>query len=236
MSPPHGAIWYEVQHLKEYADNVVIITCEHTPSVAEGWNAVFQAFPDEAWGVYCARDTAWMPGSLQKLAGHMWRASNDSSIEVALMNWTYPIGGGLYNSFGLTRAAIGRFGLFDENIYPAFFEDNDFQIRQARMQPQMRVQVLPDVIMQHGKRSEQSYRSGVHTSNDPNDEQREKHMSSYWQQRVEISKAYLIRKWGCKDRDFGGCQYQLPFNKSLPVWITGPVGVVARNASGLWCI
>ncbi|WIA35977.1 hypothetical protein OEZ86_004357 [Tetradesmus obliquus] len=218
LSPPHGAIWYEVQHLKEYADNVVIITCTHTPSVAEGWNAVFQAFPDEAWGIYCARDTAWMPGSLQKLAGHMWNASRDNSMEVVLMNWTYPIGLGMYNAFGLTRTALGRFGLFDENIYPAFYEDNDFQIRQARMQPPLRVTVLSDVIMQHGKQNEQSYTSGVHTADDPNRDQQERHMRSFWQQRADINKAYLLRKWGCQGRNFGGCRYQTPFNKSLPVW------------------
>jgi hypothetical protein len=39
LSPPHAAIWYELEHLKEYADNVVIIACKRTPSVAEGWNA-----------------------------------------------------------------------------------------------------------------------------------------------------------------------------------------------------
>jgi hypothetical protein len=49
--------------------------------------AVFQDFPGEAWGVNAARDTAWMPGSLAKMAGHMWNASRDNSIEVALMNW-----------------------------------------------------------------------------------------------------------------------------------------------------
>jgi hypothetical protein len=39
MSPPHGAIWYELEHLKHYADNVVIVACSRTPSVAGGWNA-----------------------------------------------------------------------------------------------------------------------------------------------------------------------------------------------------
>lgn len=39
MSPPHGAIWYELEHLKQYADNVVIIACTRAPAVAEGWNA-----------------------------------------------------------------------------------------------------------------------------------------------------------------------------------------------------
>jgi hypothetical protein len=51
---------------------------------------VFQAFPEDAWGVYAARDTAWMPGSLEKLAGHMWNATHNngsSALEIALMNW-----------------------------------------------------------------------------------------------------------------------------------------------------
>jgi hypothetical protein len=39
MRPPHGAIWYQVEHLKQYASNVVIIACKRAPSVSEGWNA-----------------------------------------------------------------------------------------------------------------------------------------------------------------------------------------------------
>lgn len=39
LNPPAGAMWYQLQHLKEYGDNIVIIACQHAPSVAEGWNA-----------------------------------------------------------------------------------------------------------------------------------------------------------------------------------------------------
>jgi hypothetical protein len=39
LRPPHAAIWYEVEHLKRYADNAVIIACTRAPTVAEGWNA-----------------------------------------------------------------------------------------------------------------------------------------------------------------------------------------------------
>jgi hypothetical protein len=39
LEPPQGAIWYQLQHLKEYGDNVMIVACPHAPSVAEGWNA-----------------------------------------------------------------------------------------------------------------------------------------------------------------------------------------------------
>jgi hypothetical protein len=39
LEPPRGGMWYELEHLKDYAENVVIITCTNPPSVAEGWNA-----------------------------------------------------------------------------------------------------------------------------------------------------------------------------------------------------
>jgi hypothetical protein len=47
LSPPHAAIWYEVEHLKQYVDNAVIIACTSTPSVAEGWNAGRAGFARE---------------------------------------------------------------------------------------------------------------------------------------------------------------------------------------------
>jgi GT2 family glycosyltransferase len=124
----------------------------------------------------------------------------------------------LYNTFAFTRAALDRFGLFDENIYPAYYEDNDFQLRQNRTQPPMRVRVLPDVVMMHGQPTESNYSSGVHTADDPNDLHREGRMRSYWQHRVAINRAYLMRKWGCVNEKWSTCAYKTPFNKSLPVW------------------
>jgi hypothetical protein len=82
----------------------------------------------------------------------------------------------------------------------------------------MRVQVLQDVQLMHGKPTENSYSSGVHTADDPNAKMQEEGMRKFWQQRADINKAYLNRKWGCIDRDFGNCAYKTPFNKSLPVW------------------
>jgi hypothetical protein len=116
----------------------------------------------------------------------------------------------------MTRPAINRFGLFDENIYPTFFEDNDFQLRQQRMNPPMKVQVLPDVIMHHGKPHDKDYYSGIaHT---PDHEHEEKHIRKTWEQRFHINGQYLFRKWGCKEQRWFDCEYRTPFNKTLPVW------------------
>lgn len=80
---------------------------------------------------------------------------------------TFDIGAGRYNSFAMTRPAIDRFGLFDENTYPSFFEDNGFTIRQGRMKPPMQPTTLQGVVMHHGKPHESSYSSGMHTKDDP---------------------------------------------------------------------
>jgi hypothetical protein len=116
----------------------------------------------------------------------------------------------------MTRSAINRFGLFDENIYPSFFEDNDFQLRQQRMNPPMKVQGLPDVLMHHGKPDDQSYRSGI--SHTPDHDYAERHIRKTSEQRFLISGQYLFRKWGCKDQLWFNCDYKTPFNKSLPIW------------------
>lgn len=54
------------------AAGVVVITCEQQPSVSESWNAIFQTFKEEPFGVYMARDTFWCvaqawAGSLPRL-------------------------------------------------------------------------------------------------------------------------------------------------------------------------
>jgi hypothetical protein len=131
---------------------------------------------------------------------------------------TFDIGDGIYNAFAMTRTAINRFGLFDENIYPAFFEDNDFQLRQTRMQPPLQPVVLRDVIMHHGKPQESAYLSGMATPDDPNHEHAEREMRSHIKQRPTVSGNYVHRKWGCATGTWDKCAYQTPFNKPLPVW------------------
>jgi hypothetical protein len=53
MNPPRGGMWYELEHLKDYAKNVVIITCTDPPSVAEGWNAGGHAQQQEPAAMVC---------------------------------------------------------------------------------------------------------------------------------------------------------------------------------------
>jgi hypothetical protein len=145
-----------------------------------------------------------------------------SDLTTCALHWlccrTFNIGGGAYNSFAMTRSAINRFGLFDENIYPSFYEDNDFQIRQARMQPPMQPKTLENVVMHHGKPRESSYSSGMHTPDDPTHGDVEQVIRSTWQQRFVVNGNYVSRKWGCQPGSWASCAFQTPFNKPVPVW------------------
>jgi hypothetical protein len=69
------------------AAGLAVITCDQQPSVAESWNAMFQTFKSEPWGVYMARDTFWEPGAMQKLSAHSWRATQTGDVELGHVSW-----------------------------------------------------------------------------------------------------------------------------------------------------
>jgi hypothetical protein len=55
--------------------------------VSEAWNAIFQTFKDEPWGVYMARDTFWEPGALANLSRHGWEAAETGKVELGFFKW-----------------------------------------------------------------------------------------------------------------------------------------------------
>lgn len=103
---------YEIRHLKDHAENLLLIVCDHPPSVSEGWNAVFHALPEEPWGIYNARDTAWEPGSLAKVAQQFWPLVESKEADVGLVGYSnldpWPAEMAKFNVFMLTRDLVNR--------------------------------------------------------------------------------------------------------------------------------
>lgn len=54
-----------------------------------------------------------------------------------------------FNFFALTQEVISAVGLFDENIFPAFWEDRDYQYR-LRLWPEARVKTFRSIRLWHG--------------------------------------------------------------------------------------
>jgi GT2 family glycosyltransferase len=74
----------------------------------------------------------------------------------------------VHNTFMMTSKAIRRFGLFDENIYPALCEDFDMFRRVKLADPPLKEHQYLDVLAVHGKRADSSYRPGAWLPDDPN--------------------------------------------------------------------
>lgn len=96
---------------------------------AQGWNAGIRRFPSAHYWLISGADVRFPPGSLERIHEAMTAESmkgNDSSASVM-----YPLMAcqTAYCFFGITRSAVQRVGLFDENFFPVYFEDNDFNNR-----------------------------------------------------------------------------------------------------------
>jgi GT2 family glycosyltransferase len=85
--------------------------------VAASWNLGIKSFPyDDRWFIV-SNDVQFEPGALQRLS-----EAHTDEITVSSM---FPH----WQAFCAGYEAVARVGLFDEGLFPAYFEDTDFQRR-----------------------------------------------------------------------------------------------------------
>ena len=85
--------------------------------VAASWNLGIKSFPyDDRWFIV-SNDVQFQPGALERLS-----EAHTDEITVSSM---FPH----WQAFCVGYEAVTRVGLFDEGLFPAYFEDTDFQRR-----------------------------------------------------------------------------------------------------------
>jgi len=93
----------------------------HLPNnlgVAASWNFGIKCFPFEPYWTFTAADTQFKTNALQAL-------SDASAPNRLTLTHTFPF----YQAFSLGEELVQNVGLFDESIYPIYFEDNDYERR-----------------------------------------------------------------------------------------------------------
>jgi len=185
------------------------------------------------------------PGSLEKFGDEIWAAiEEDSSLCIGFFNARGAGMEGRYTSYVYTRRALEVLGLFDENLYPAYYEDVEMDVRMGRA-------VAAGVCTPfkwfnssefvHGKPGEgrtggreggrDRYVSGTklmeaRMRREGDEEVRA--MARQWSEKIkrgkEASPVYLHQKWGCKaekEIDLSTCRLEHPFGnaaRSLSYW------------------
>lgn len=139
----------------------------HNLGVAMSWNLGLKANPRAPWWFITNFDMAFAPGDLGRLADAMDLATGPT---LAMLEG--------FSAFALNSAALDRVGYFDENLHPAYYEDNDF----ARRAELAGVSIIrPPSSSRHvGSATiygDQSYRDQNHET-------------------FRANKAYYINKWG----------------------------------------
>lgn len=86
--------------------------------VAGSWNLGIKVTPFAPWWFVASDDVVFEPGALEKFAGEC--APERLTVSSEWPHWQF---------FGVGESVVDRVGLFDENLYPANFEDDDYQRR-----------------------------------------------------------------------------------------------------------
>ena len=86
--------------------------------VAGSWNLGIKCAPFAPWWMVVSDDVVFAPGALAAFADKCL-----PNVLTVSNEWPH------YQFFGVGEEVVSEVGLFDENLYPANFEDDDFQRR-----------------------------------------------------------------------------------------------------------
>jgi GT2 family glycosyltransferase len=100
--------------LPELVEHTTYLPMPSNLGVAASWNLGIKLFPLHDRWTFASNDMYFHPGELMKIA-------QASPAHLTLLE-DFPH----WHAFTLGEEAVTRVGLFDEALYPAYFEDNDY--------------------------------------------------------------------------------------------------------------
>jgi GT2 family glycosyltransferase len=106
----------EVYESKRSDLNVKILDMPANFGVAGSWNLGIKCYPHAPYWMFSSADICFGEGSLLKMA----EFSNSNRFVKSNAS---------YSCFSLGEEIVAKIGLFDEYIYPAYYEDNDYDDR-----------------------------------------------------------------------------------------------------------
>jgi GT2 family glycosyltransferase len=101
-------------------DDVTVLNMPSNIGVAASWNLGIKCHPRSPYWVFMGSDVEWLPTSLQKVA------ALSGPERFLISNYGF-------NAFSLGSSFVKNVGLFDENYYPAYYEDEDYENRARYM-------------------------------------------------------------------------------------------------------
>lgn len=96
--------------------NIRVLNLPSNQGIGGSWNLGIKFYPHVKYWLISSADTSFMPGTLAKFE----ELSGPNNFVKSSAAWS---------CFSIGEDIVSRVGLFDEYIYPAYFEDNDYEDR-----------------------------------------------------------------------------------------------------------
>ena len=101
--------------IEEYPNlNIRVLNLPSNMGITGGWNLGIKLYPHAKYWMFSAADTTPSPGLWQDYAE---KSGSDKFVLSANAGW---------NIFTVGEEIVKKVGIFDEYIYPAYYEDNDY--------------------------------------------------------------------------------------------------------------
>ena len=193
---------------KEYKfiKNLRVYHMPYNLGCAEGWNIIIKSFMFSPYWIISNDDVSFGPGILK----NMNLAAQNSEVGLVHKN---PIllpnleKFGTFELFLIKDWVIQKYGLFDTNFYPAYFEDFDYIMR--LINKPIKIINSTDGIIYHGDTTDYNV-SGANTIKSNDDVKIRLLIARY------KNFEYFKRKWNCQPESINDINeiYKFPFNNS----------------------
>ena len=187
----HPAVTKVVLQLRKEHPSWIILQNPDNVGVAGAWNRIIEAVPDARYHVISNDDIAFQPGALHTMAhfveeqGKLVAARQSNNVILyASRNWPFSM-------FAILPHAVQHVGKFDENFWPAYFEDADYKLRLARAG--LWLTEVPKMETLHGH--SKNYKSGSSVKVMRESKVAENNEYAAQQLRAESSMPYFALKW-----------------------------------------
>jgi hypothetical protein len=190
----------------KFVDKILVSHMPANIGVSGAWNLIIKCYMNSPYWIICNDDVSFGPGFLAEMVD-----VSESDVEIGMIHGhkgDFQIGS--WDLFLIRDHIIQNYGLFDENLYPAYTEDSDYYMRFIHRPIKRVLELKSNYFHGFGDKTEY-YEKGSQTKKTNPDLTEKLNFCNL--QNID----YLTQKWGDEWRVCN--PYQNPFNK-YPVSFT----------------
>ena len=142
------------QYRNPFVHHVRYVINRQSTGCAQAWNTVYRLYPNQPFWLKSANDILLLPNALKSFYLETWKlARSDPDVGMTSAAIDFGSSAGIRKTFGLmlwstTRQGVLSVGMYDENFYPAYFEDEDIVWRHYIANKKF--VVFQDIVVKHG--------------------------------------------------------------------------------------